>query len=111
MQQGGGILPVPGSTVSLTFDTADGAAVKWLIKGMVVQFAQNINTIGDANEPLLQGIGRIESVSHNGTADTSIVVTTVQSVDGSTTTLDNNGQCVVIGTSYEQGSGAPDVWS
>tara|TARA_B100001250_G_scaffold89537_1_gene74279 strand:- start:540 stop:1886 length:1347 start_codon:yes stop_codon:yes gene_type:complete len=113
LQKGGGTLPAPGSTVSLTFDTSGGAAVSWLIKGMVVQFAQNTNTVTgdlDTNENLLQGIGRIESVSH-GSSDTTCTVTAIQSVDGSTTTLDDNGECVVIGTSYEQGSGAPDVWS
>ena len=78
---------------------------------MVVQFAQNVNSGGgDDNEALLQGIGRIESVAH-GSSDTTCLVTAIQSVDGSTTTLDDNGECVVIGTSYEQGSGAPDVWS
>ena len=95
----------------MTVDTSGGAAVSWLIKGMVVQFAQNVNSGGgDDNEALLQGVGRIESVTQNS-ADTTIVVKTIQSVDGSTTTLDDNGECVVIGTSYEQGSGAPDVWS
>mgnify|MGYP003136601596 CR=1 FL=1 len=111
LQKGGGTLPVPGSTVSLVFDTADGGAVKWLIKGMVIQFAQNKNAGGgDDNEALLQGIGRIESVTH-GSNDTTCLVTSIESVDGSTTTLDDDGECVVIGTSYEQGSGAPDVWS
>ena len=110
LQKGGGTLATVGGSTSLTVDTSGGAAVKFLLKGMVVQFAQNKNTIGDANEPLLQGIGRVESVTHNS-ADTTIVVTTIQSVDGSTTTLDDNGECVIIGTSYEEGSGAPDVWS
>ena len=109
LQKGGGTLAAPGSTTSLVFDTSGGASVDWLIKGMVVQFAQNTNA-DDDNEALLQGIGRIESVTH-GASDTTCLVTTVQSVDGSTTTLDDNGECVVIGTSYEQGSGAPDVWS
>ena len=104
-------LAAPGSNTTLTVDTSGGAAVSWLIKGMVVQFAQNVNSGGgDDNEALLQGVGRIESVTQNS-ADTTIVVKTIQSVDGSTTTLDDNGECVVIGTSYEQGSGAPDVWS
>ena len=110
LQKGGGTLAAPGSNTSLTVDTSGGAAVSWLIKGMVVQFAQNKNDVGDANEPLLQGTARIESITQNS-ADTTIVVKTIQSVDGSTTTLDDNGECVVIGTSYEQGSGAPDVWS
>ena len=110
---GGQTLAAPGGSTTVLVDMqkdSSDATVPWLIKGMVVQFAQNKNTIGDANEPMLQGIGRIESVTHNA-SDTSIVVTTIQSVDGSTTTLDDNGECVVIGTSYEQGSGAPDVWS
>ena len=110
LQKGGGTLAAPGSNTSLTVDTSGGAAVGWLIKGMVVQFAQNKNDVGDANEPLLQGTARIETITQNS-ADTTIVVKTIQSVDGSTTTLDDNGECVVIGTSYEQGSGAPDVWS
>ena len=110
LQKGGGTLAAPGSNTSLTVDTSGGAAVSWLIKGMVVQFAQNKNDVGDANEPLLQGTARIETITQNS-ADTTIVVKTIQSVDGSTTTLDDNGECVVIGTSYEQGSGAPDVWS
>ena len=76
-----------------------------------MQIEQNVNSGGgDDNESLLQGIGRIESVAH-GSSDTTCLVTAIQSVDGSTTTLDDNGECVVIGTSYEQGSGAPDVWT
>ena len=110
LQKGGGTLAAPGSNTTLTVDTSGGEAVSWLIKGMVVQFAQNKNNIGDANEPLLQGTARIESIAQNS-SDTTITVKTIQSVDGSTTTLDDNGECVVIGTSYEQGSGAPDVWS
>ena len=111
LQQGGGTLATVGGTTTLVVDTAGGAAVKFLLKGMVVQFAQNKNASGgDDNEALLQAIGRVESVVH-GSADTTIVVTTIQSVDGSTTTLDDNGECVVIGTSYAEGSGAPDVWS
>ena len=106
-------LAAPGGNTTVLVDmqsSGSDATVPWLIPGMVVQFAQNKNTIGDSNEPLLQGVGRIESVTQNS-ADTSIVVKTVQTVDGSTVTLDDGGDCVVIGTSYEQGSGAPDVWS
>ena len=107
-------LAVPGSNTTVLVDiqsSGSDATVPWLIQGMVVQFAQNVNSGGgDDNEALLQGVGRIESVTQNS-ADTSIVVKTIQTVDGSTVTLDDGGNCVVIGTSYEQGSGAPDVWS
>jgi len=109
----GATLAAPGGNTTLTVDTAGGASVDWLIKGMVVQFAQNYNAEGGADtEALTQGIARIESVTQNS-SDTTLVVKTIQASagDSSTTTLDNNGHAVVIGTSYEQGSGAPDVWS
>ncbi len=79
---------------------------------MVVQFAQNVNEGGGADtEAITQATARVESVTQNS-ADTTIVVKTIANSAGSgTTTLDDNGDCVVIGTSYEQGSGAPDVWS
>ena len=107
----GDTLAAPGGNTTITVDTSGGASVDWLIKGMVVQFAQNTNTaVADNNENLLQATGRIEAITHNS-SDTTLTVKTIQSVDGSTTTLDDNAECVVIGTSYEQGSGAPDVWS
>ena len=111
LQKGGGTLGAAGALTTLTVDTSGGASVDWLIKGMVVQFAQNVNAGGDADtEAITQATARIESVTHNS-ADTSIQVRTIAASSGSTTTLDDNGECVVIGTSYEQGSGAPDVWS
>tara|TARA_R110002012_G_scaffold297410_1_gene495386 strand:- start:1756 stop:3102 length:1347 start_codon:yes stop_codon:yes gene_type:complete len=110
--KGADSLAAAGSNTSLLVDTSGGAAVSWLIKGMVVQFAQNVNKDGGADtEAITQATARIESVTQNS-ADTTIVVKTIANSAGSgTTTLDDNGDCVVIGTSYEQGSGAPDVWS
>jgi len=112
LQKGGGTLAAAGSNTSLTVDTSGGAAVSWLIKGMVVQMAQNVNLSGGADtEAITQATARIESVTQNS-SDTTIVVKTIANSAGSgTTTLDDDGECVVIGTSYEQGSGAPDVWS
>ena len=99
-----------GATTGSTGAATDGN-VKWLIKGMVVQFAQNVNSGGGADtEALIQATGRIESVIHNA-ADTTIKVTTIASSASAATTLDDEGEAVVIGTAYEQGSGAPDVWS
>jgi hypothetical protein len=109
--KGGQTLAAAGSNTTLLVDTSGGASVDFLIKGMVVQFAQNVNKDGGADtEAITQAMGRIESVSH-GSSDTSIVVKTVEASSGSTTTLDDNGEAVIIGTSYEQGSGAPDVFS
>ena len=114
---GGQTLAAPGGSTSVTVESAAGSSdsdgnVKWLIKGMVVEFAQNVNLSGGTDtESVTRATGRIESVQHNA-ADTTIQVTTIASTAGaSTTTLDDEGDAVVIGTSFEQGSGAPDVWS
>ena len=99
-----------GASTASTGATTDGN-VSWLVKGMVVQFAQNVNKDGGTDtESVTQATGRVESITHNS-ADTTIRVTTISATSGSTTTIDDEGECVVIGTSYEQGSGAPDVWS
>jgi len=108
---GGQTLAAPGGQTTVLVDVG-GACVNWLIKGMVVEFAQNVNLSGGTDtESVTRATGRIESVTQNS-ADTSILVTTIAATAGAaTTTLDDDGDCVVIGTSYEQGSGAPDVWS
>ena len=49
LQKGGGTLAAPGSNTTLTVDTSGGAAVSWLIKGMVIQMAQNVNKGGGAD--------------------------------------------------------------
>ena len=106
-------LAAPGGTSTILVDSG-GATVDWLIKGMVVQFATNYNSEGGGAgdvEAITQATGRIESVTQNA-SDTSIVVKTIAASAGAATTaLDDNGEAVVIGTSYEQGSGAPDVFS
>ena len=106
-------LAAPGGSTTILVDSG-GATVDWLIKGMVVQFATNYNSEGGGSgdvEAITQATGRIESVTQNA-SDTSIVVKTIAASAGdATTALDNDGDCVVIGTSYEQGSGAPDVFS
>jgi hypothetical protein len=107
----GATLAAAGSNTTLTVDDGASNPVNWLIKGMVVQFAQNVNAGGLADvEAITQATGRIESVTQ-GASSTSIVVKTIEASSGSTTTLDDNGDCVVIGTSYAEGSGSPDVFS
>mgnify|MGYP002624556934 CR=1 FL=1 len=108
--KGAATLAAAGSNTSLIVDINGNSSVDWLIKGMVVQFAQNVNKDGGADvESITQATGRIESVSQ-GSGETSIVVKTIDA-SGSTTTLDDDGDCVVIGTSYAEGSGSPDVFS
>ena len=108
---GGQTLAAPGGSTTVLVDVG-GAAVNWLIPGMVVEFAQNVNLSGGTDtESITRATGKIESVTQNS-ADTSIQVTTIAATAGaSTTTLDDNADCVVIGTAFAEGSGAPDVWS
>jgi len=108
---GGQTLAAPGGSTTVLVDVG-GATVDWLIPGMVVEFAQNVNLSGGTDtESVTRATGKIESVTQNS-ADTSIQVTTIAATAGAaTTTLDDNADCVVIGTAFEQGSGAPDVWS
>ena len=106
--------PDAGGSADIVVEAAKGSSdssgnVKFLIKGMVIQFAQNVNAGADT-EAITQGVGRIESVTHN-TADTTIRITSIETTGDADVTLDDEGEAVVIGTSYEQGSGAPDVFS
>tara|TARA_R110000765_G_scaffold68000_2_gene131461 strand:+ start:933 stop:2309 length:1377 start_codon:yes stop_codon:yes gene_type:complete len=114
---GGQTLAVPGETTTVLIESAAGSTtsagnVAWLLKGMVVQFQQGSNVDGGVDsEAIINATARIESVTHNA-ADTSILVTTIQASAGAATTaLDDVGKATVIGTSFGEGSGAPDVFS
>ncbi len=110
----GATLAAPGSLTSITVDTEGDASVDWLLKGMVISVQQNHNddNATDDSEAIITATARIEAVTHNS-ADTTLSVKTIQASagDSSTTTLDAGGKVTVIGTGFEQGSGAPDVWS
>jgi len=112
-------LAAPGGLTNVTVESAAGSTgsagqVGWLIKGMVVSFQQNNNDdhATDDSDAIITATGRIESVTHNS-ADSTIQVRTIQASagDSSTTSLEDTGRATVIGTSYQEGSGAPDVWS
>ena len=82
---GGQTLAAPGGSTTVLVDVG-GAAVNWLIKGMVVEFAQNVNLSGGTDtESITRATGRIESVTQNA-SDTSIVVTTIAATAGAATT-------------------------
>ena len=109
----GATLAAPGGITSITVDTSSGASVDFLIKGMVLGFQQGSNTDGGADtEAIVNATGRIESVSH-GASSTTLSIKTIQASAGDTseTTLDDNGKVTIIGTGFEEGSGAPDVFS
>ena len=102
--QGSCVFPAAGSSISCTVDTSGGASVDWLVKGMV--FAVEYN---ESNSPETI-IARVETGPVDNGSDTTFTAKTISSVDGAETGADN-AKCTVIGTSYAEGSGSPDVWS
>ena len=97
-------IPAAGSTLSYSVDTSGGASVDWLVKGMV--FAVGY-TESSSPETI---IVRIESGVTDAGSTSSFSGRTISAIDGAETGADN-AKCTVIGTSYGEGSGSPDVWS
>ena len=101
-------LVAPGSNDSLTFhNTAADDGVDYLIPGMVVAIGDI-----DANSVPTTATVRINSVDNtSSTTVTTCGVTCISTPGASTLALTDESKCTIIGTSFEQGSGAPDVWS
>ena len=97
-------IPAAGSSLTYSVDTSDGASVDWLVKGMVFAVGYTEN---DSPETI---IVRIESAVTDGGSTSSFTGRTISAVDGAETGADD-AKCPVIGTSYSEGSGAPDVFS
>tara|TARA_Y100000401_G_scaffold115495_1_gene119339 strand:- start:318 stop:1649 length:1332 start_codon:yes stop_codon:yes gene_type:complete len=97
-------IPAAGSTLSYTVDTSGGASVDWLVKGMVFAVGYEEN-----NSPETI-IVRVETSPVDAGSTTTFTGKTISAVDGAETGADN-AKCQVIGTSYAEGTGAPDVWS
>jgi hypothetical protein len=96
-------LVAEGLTQDLDFDTSGAASVDFLLPGMVVA----VGNVDGNSVPTTANV-RINTVSDAG-SKTTCNVTVIQHA-GSTTVADNSN-CTVIGTSFEQGSGSPDVFS
>tara|TARA_R100000808_G_scaffold24678_1_gene57545 strand:- start:435 stop:1799 length:1365 start_codon:yes stop_codon:yes gene_type:complete len=98
-------VPAAGSTLTYTVTDADTPAnsIDWLIKGMVFAIDYKEN---DSPETI---IVRIESAPVDAGTSTTFTGRTISAIDGAETGADNT-VCQVIGTSFEEGSGAPDVW-
>jgi len=96
-----------GTSYSFTVDTAGGAAVEYLVKGMV--FA--VGTV-DSDAGYGQALVRVESGVSHASADSSFTgkVIDVSAVSGSNSIADDD-VAQIIGSSYEEGSGSPDVFS
>ena len=97
-------IPAAGSSASYSVDTSGGASVDWLIKGMVVAVGQE--TAANAPNTVIL---RVESAPQDDGSSTSLQMKTISGSDGSVDIDD--AKCTVIGTSFGEGSGAPDVFS
>ena len=106
--KGGITLVAEGSDDTMVFDTAGGDVDDWLIPVMVVA----IGDVDGNSVPTTANV-RINSVDNSSSATQTSVTCTVISHVGTTSTLAlaDDSKCTVIGTSFEEGSGAPDVWS
>jgi len=109
LHAGGGTvnLVAEGGTMEMSFDTVGGASVDWLVPGMMVAISLNATASGTTPS---YGTVRINSVTDAG-ATTTCNITSVSTVGGAAMAITDNAQCTVIGTSFGEGSGAPDVWS
>lgn len=107
--KGATTLVAEGSSMSMVFDnTAQDDGVDYLIPGMVVAIGDvdgnsvpttanvRINTV-DNSSSATQTTCNVTSISHTGTTGTLA--------------LADNSKCTIIGTSFQEGSGSPDVWS
>jgi len=105
----GGSAVSAGSSYTFTVDTSGGASVDWLIKGMVFV----VSTV-DSAAGIGHTIARVDSsVSDLGSSSSftgKIIDVSNSNVSGYNVLADNDS-CQIIGTSFEEGSGAPDVWS
>ena len=101
-------LAAEGSDDTVVFDIGNADGVDWLIPGMVVA----IGDIDGSSVPTTANV-RINTVDNSSSStQTSCGVTVIShtSTTGTHACADNS-KCTVIGTSFEQGSGAPDVFS
>ena len=100
-----------GSSYSFTVDTSGGAAVEYLLKGMVV-IVQTVDRTGDAG--IGHAVVRVDSAITHGSSDSSftgkVIDLSNSNVTGYNSVADND-TCQIIGTSFEEGSGSPDVFS
>jgi hypothetical protein len=97
-----------GSTAVAKFDTTDSTpvSVDWLIPGMVIA----CGTVDTTTAQPQWCTVRVESVVDSGAYSTA-TVRTIAKAEAASLTVPINAKCTVIGTSFEEGSGAPDVWS
>ena len=105
----GGSAVSAGTSCAFTVDTSGGASVDWLLKGMVFV----VNTV-DGTAGIGHTIVRVDSAVTDLGSSSSFTgkISDVSNYNGSGyNVLAENDSCQVIGTSFEEGSGSPDVFS
>jgi len=95
-----------GAVVSATLS----AAQSWLIPGMVIAIKSDVGQSGASNNAPNHGNARIESIQ-SSTSITIKWVTPAAYVTADAPNPGSNASAQVIGTSFQEGTGAPDVWS
>ena len=99
-------LAAEGSDDTVVFDTSAGGSVDWVIPGMVVA----IGDIDGNDVPTTANV-RINSISQGGSDTTCNITVISHTATTGTLAVADNSKCTVIGTSFGEGSGAPDVFS
>ena len=98
-----------GTTYSINVDdnASSPSKIDWLVKGMV--FAVETDRTAQS-----QIIFRVEGITQN-TSDTTVQARCISKSNSANETdydhIQDNDECQVIGTSFAEGSGSPDVWS
>ena len=97
-----------GSSYSFQVDDGSGVAVSWLIKGMVFTIGTVYSSVGFT---LVQvRVTSTPSINSADTTFTGIIVQVPAAITGSVV-LSDGDRCQVIGTSFQEATGSPDVWS
>ena len=99
-----------GTTYTIDVDdnhASSPSKIDWLVKGMV--FAVETDRTAQS-----QIIFRVEGITQNS-ADTTVQARCISKSNSANETdydhIEDNDECQVIGTSFAEGSGSPDVWS
>ena len=94
-----------GVSGQVNFDDGAGAAVDYLLKGMVVA----VETVDGKSHALV----RLDSVTHETTQSTCQVtcLSLGNSSESGYDAIADGDKAQIVGTAFSEGSGSPDVWS
>jgi len=96
-----------GAIAEDTTDTMTISSSGWLVKGMVVMVSSTVSGMGEGTNAATCVVTSVNSATEIEVRWLRENSTSAVSIDGSSTAVN----CQVIGTSFAEGSGAPDVWS